>query len=86
MKQITDQYKESLLKLGREYDVKVTYGNTTLTNEQLNEVTPHYRADLLKSVMKQLDVESSVMIPYGTLINYRLGDRKEHTSELQSRI
>ena len=73
MRQVSNDYKNAIIDLGRQYDVKITYGNTTLTNEQLNEVTPHYRADLLKSVMKQLDLDSNVEIPIGTEINCQFG-------------
>ena len=73
MKPVTNDYKEALLSLGREYDVRVTYVNTVLTNEQLNEVTPHYEGGMLKSVMKQLDLDSNVDIPIGTEINCQFG-------------
>ena len=82
MKQVSNDYKNAIIDLGRQYDVKITYGNTTLTNEQLNEVTPHYRADLLKSVMKQLDLDSNVDIPIGTEINCQFGLKVREGSNL----
>jgi hypothetical protein len=76
MKQHTAEFKQELTKMGKQIDSVITYtlNNETITlHDELYAVTPMFEGNLLKSVMKQLDVESSVMIPYGTLINYRLG-------------
>lgn len=72
MKQHTSDFKENVVKMGRQWNNIVTYGNTTL-NEELFAVTPHFESNLLKSAMKQLDIESSVDIPLGTVVNYQLG-------------
>lgn len=72
MKQHTQQFKQELLKLGRQIDNVVTYGNTTL-REELYKVTPLFEGNILKSVMKQLDIETSQDIPEGTILNYQLG-------------
>ena len=76
MKQHTAEFKQELTKMGKQIDSVITYtlNNETITlHDELYAVTPMFEANLLKSVMKQLDVESSVMIPYGTVINYKLG-------------
>lgn len=76
MKQHTAEFKQELTKMGKQVDSVITYtlNNETITlHDELYAVTPMFEANLLKSVMKQLDVESSVMIPYGTVINYKLG-------------
>lgn len=76
MKQHTAEFKLELPKMGKRIDSVITYtlNNQTITlHDELYAVTPMFEGNLLKSVMRQLDVESSVMIPYGTLINYRLG-------------
>lgn len=72
MKQHTQDFATDINKLGREIDNVITYGNTTLRNE-LYSVTPIVESNILKSVMKELDVETSVDIPIGTEINYQLG-------------
>ena len=72
MKQHSQQLKQELLKLGRQIDNVVTYGNTTL-REELYKVTPLFEGSILKSVMKQLDIETSQDIPEGTILNYQLG-------------
>ena len=77
MKAHTSQFKTQIKEFGRELDSKITYtidGTTTeLGNEQLNSVTPHYEGAILKSVMKQLDIDSNVEIPVGTELNYQFG-------------
>lgn len=77
MKTHTSDFKNNIKKLGRELDSIITY---TLNNEEmelgnnnLNSVTPHYQGALLKSVMKQLDIDSNTNIPIGTEINYQFG-------------
>lgn len=72
MKTHTNQFKTNVKELGRELDSIITYGQTTL-HDELYSVSYHYKADILKSVMKQLDVTTSVDIPLNTVINYRLG-------------
>lgn len=73
MKTHTNNFKNEIKKFGREIDSKIMYGTTELGKEQLNSVTPHYEGSLLKSVMKQLDVDSNVEIPLETVINYQFG-------------
>ena len=77
MKKHTNDFKSQIKEFGRELSSKITFtinGTTTeLENEDLNAITPHYESSLLKSVMKQLDVDSNVYIPEGTEINYQFG-------------
>lgn len=72
MKQHTTDLKNIVKVLGRQLDNVITYDNTTLRNE-LYSVTPITNANILKSVMKRLNIESSVDIPKETVINYQLG-------------
>ena len=72
MKTHTSQFKENIALMGREIDSIITYGNTTLQDE-LYSVTPLFEGNILKSIMKQLDIESSVDIPKDTIINYQFG-------------
>lgn len=73
MKAITNDYKTGIKEFGRDIDSKIIYGLTVLGKEDLNSVTPHYESSLLKSVMKQLDIDSNVEIPVGTVVNYQFG-------------
>ena len=72
MKTHTANFKNALKKIGRQIDSLITYGNTTL-HDELYGISVHYEGNILKSVMKQLDIESSVNIPIGTVVNYQLG-------------
>lgn len=77
MKTHTANFKSGIILHGREIASKITYeldGETIeLGNEELNSVTPTYQGNILKSVMKQLDIDSNVDIPVGTIINYQFG-------------
>lgn len=77
MKVHTNRFKEEISSFGRQIDSIITYklnGVTqTITSENLNGVTPTFQGSILKSVMKQLDVDSNINIPIGTSINYKFG-------------
>lgn len=77
MKAHTNDFKNNIKQFGKEIDSIITYtidGVTTeLGKEELNSVTPHYEGSILKSVMRQLDIDSNVDIPKETIINYRFG-------------
>lgn len=73
MKQHTQNFKEEIKLIGKQQDIKITYGNTTLTSEEINSVTPSYEGNLLKSIMKQLDIDSNENIPVGTEITLKYG-------------
>ena len=73
MKVHTTAFKEQIKEMGRELDSIITYGETVLGVEELNAVTPLFQGAILKSVMKQLDIDSNILIPPGTLLNYKFG-------------
>ena len=77
MKVHTNAFKEQIKTMGRELDSKITYTlngvNVELGKEQLNSITPTYQGALLKSVMKELDIDSNVYIPEKTILNYQFG-------------
>lgn len=81
MKAHTIGFKNAVKELGRELRGVITYGNTTL-EEEIYSITPHYNADLLKSVMKQLDIELSVDIPLNTIINCQIGIKVNEQYEM----
>lgn len=77
MKAHTSQFKEKIKEFGREIDSKITYTinneEIELGNEELNSVSLHYEGGILKSVMKQLDIDSNVEIPLETILTYEFG-------------
>lgn len=72
MKQHTSSFKNTIKKMGRELKNIITYDNTTL-EEELYSISYSYDGNILKSVMKKLEIESSVDIPKDTVLNYKLG-------------
>lgn len=85
MKTHTNGFKTNIKTLGRELDSKITYTinseEVELGAEELNSITPHYEGGILKSVMRQLDIDSRVEIPVNTEINYKFGIKVEDEYE-----
>ena len=68
MKTHTKDFKEQIKNLGRQLDSKLTYtidGVTkTLTNEDLNSVTPVFQGAILKSVMKPSSFKIDAIVSF----------------------
>ena len=81
MKVHTSQFKEDIKTIGKQLDSKIIYELDgvvqTLTSEQLNSITPTFQGAILKSVMKELDIDSNIDIPIGTEVNYQFGLKTE---------
>ena len=73
MKTHTSSFKEQIKLMGKEIESKITFGDMVLGKNDLNAITPSYQGALLKSVMKQLDIDSNVEIPIGTNLKYEFG-------------
>lgn len=73
MKAHTNQFKTNISLFGKQITSKITFNNIELGDEELNSVTPLYQGSLLKSVMKELDIDSNVNIPVGTILRYQFG-------------
>ena len=77
MKLHTSEFKNEIKEFGRQIDSIITYTinneTTELGDEELNSVTPRYEGAILKSIMKQLEIDSNIEIPVGTIINYHFG-------------
>lgn len=69
MKTHTSDFKNSIKQFGREIDFAISYGVHTLFGDDINSVSIHYEGGILKSVMKQLDLDVNVDIPVDTVIN-----------------
>ena len=77
MKSHSQDFKNNICLLGRQQEIKITYtiNNTTtiLTGENINSATPMYKADILKSAMKELELDSNTDIPVNTQIKFEYG-------------
>lgn len=85
MKSISQNYKSEIKENGREIDNKITFTSNgiqvELGAENLNSLVLHYEGDILKSVMKQLDIDSNTDIPLGTQITAQFGLKVNGTYE-----
>lgn len=77
MKSHTSEFKEEIKTLGKQQSVRITYTlnneQIILTNEDINSATPNFETSLLKSVMKELELDSNVSIPKDTEIKFEYG-------------
>ena len=77
MKAHTNDFKTNIKTLGRELDAFITYelnGETiTLDSEKINSINIHYQGDILKSIMRQVDIDTNENIPLNTIINCQAG-------------
>lgn len=86
MKVHTNNFKNEIKLFGKELDSIIMYtvnDNTIiLSNENINSITSVFNGNILKSVMKQLDIDCNVNIPENTIVNYKfgvkIGDRYEY--------
>ena len=85
MKTHTSNFKQNVKLFGRELNSIITYeldGDTIeLGVEELNSITPSYDGSLLKSVMKQLKIDSNEEIPLNTVVNYQFGVKVNNSFE-----
>lgn len=77
MQVVSNGYKNAIKTLGREIDAKIYFNvdneEIILGAEDINSMSLHYEGDILKSVMKQLDIECKYNIPIGTEIVCEFG-------------
>lgn len=77
MKQHSEEFKKEIKNLGRMQDVIISYTKNgeevELGVEDINGITPNFESSLLKSVMKELDIDSNIDIPLNTEINFKWG-------------
>ena len=71
MKQHSKEFEKEITLLGKQQVVQITYGDVVLTSEDINSATPSYEANLLKSVMKSLVLDSNKDIPLRTESNFK---------------
>ena len=72
MKTHTADFKEAIAKGGRQIHSKILYGLEELESE-LYSITYSYEGNILKSVMKTLEVETTVDIPINEEIKWLFG-------------
>lgn len=73
MKIHSDNFKNQIKLKGKEIDSRILYNMTGLGKDNLNSVTPSFQGTILKSVMKQLDIDTNIDIPLNTILRYEFG-------------
>jgi hypothetical protein len=73
MRLVSDKFKENIVLLGREIDSRITYGNEVIYGDKLFSIKLILNSDLLKSVMKAIEIECSEDLPLNSIIKYEFG-------------
>ena len=60
MKIHTNDFKNNIKTMGREIDVKISYGDVILTSEDINYLKIIKNAELFKTFMKAIEFDSNV--------------------------
>ena len=68
MRNITSSFKTAIRE-PRQIDGKVIVGNQTLTSDVINQIIPKFNANLFKTVMKGVEIDSNISISIGTNVN-----------------
>lgn len=76
MKQVSNGFKEQIKSYGREFITRVSYNDgkiTLLNDDDIVNATMSYQGSLLKSTMKELDLECTKSLKKGFILNYKFG-------------
>lgn len=77
MKNHSENFKEQIKLLGRQQTVRISFIENDieriLVDEDINSITHSYEGNILKSVMKELIIDSNVEIPNKTEIHFEYG-------------
>lgn len=73
MKTVSNDFKTKVNNFGRQLDVSITYGATTLTKDNIYAINPNFHTNIMETLMKCMIVETDTLIPVGTKINVQAG-------------
>lgn len=73
MKQRTTAFKNEIKTIGKQQQVKIIFGTIEIDSEDINSVNYSYEGSLLKSVMRQLTIDSNINIPIYSEIEFKYG-------------
>lgn len=73
MKQRTTAFKKEIKTIGKQQEIQITFGELLIDSENINSVNYSYDGSLLKSIMKQLNIDSNINIPINAEIGLKYG-------------
>lgn len=73
MKQITTAFKNEIKTIGKQQEIQIIFGELLIDSENINSINYSYDGSLLKSVMKQLNIDSNINIPINAEIGLKYG-------------
>ena len=74
MKNCSAEFKQEITKLGKQQKVDITYNiNQHMAQENINQVSRYYDGNILKSMMKVVELDVNNLLPVGTGFNLKYG-------------
>jgi len=73
MKSVTDNFKIDLRTYGRQIDIKIKLNDIEADINDFNTVKPSFNTDLFKTIMHQVEIDSSVSMIKNTKIDIQIG-------------
>lgn len=73
MRTHSNSFKNELATFGRQFDDIITYNGVALSSEEVKAVNYSFKSSLMKSVMKELKIDTTTQMARGDIINYQLG-------------
>ena len=73
MKNVTSQFKENIRTFGRQFDFKVKIDNSDIDSDYLNSIKPSFNANLFKTIMHKLEIDSKNKLEKKSKINIEVG-------------
>ena len=88
MKTHTNEFKNNIKLFGRELDTAILYNlegqPIILGGDVINSVSLHYEGSILKSVMKQLDIDCNIDIPVNTPLSIVTGVKVRNDEDVET--
>lgn len=73
MKNVVSQFKEDIRTFGRQFDYKVKINNTDIDSDDFNSIKPSFNANLFKTIMHKLEIDSKNKLEKKSKINAEVG-------------
>ncbi len=73
MKAVSNDFKQKINEYGRKLDTTITYGQITLTKDNIYRINPNFHTNLMETLMKAMIIEVDRLIAIGTRIHVQSG-------------
>jgi len=86
MKTVSSTFKQNIAQMGKQIDTIVTCSNVILSADDVNSIIPTFNTNILKSAMKQIDLDCNIQLSVGTNINVQFGIMIDEVNQIYEYI